>query len=173
MKNLNSIFAPASLLALLSVFSISAAAQTVPNIQLKDMASRTVSTGDFIAAADGPILICFWATWCSPCKRELNAYMDYYGEWQKETGVELVAVSIDDPRSLSRVAPYVNSTGWDYTVWLDPNREFARSLGVINAPHTFLIDPKTDEIIWQHNSYADGDEDEVYEQLLKLVEKDD
>jgi hypothetical protein len=36
-----------------------------------------------------------------------------------------------------------------------------------------LIDPKTDEIIWQHNSYADGDEDEVYEQLLKLVGKDD
>ena len=173
MKNLHSLAAAACWLAALTFFSTATSAQSVPDVQLKDLESRAVSTAQFIAEADGPVLICFWATWCSPCKRELNAYADYYGDWKKETGVELVAVSIDDPRSLSRVAPYFNSTGWDYTVWLDPNREFARSMQVINVPHTFLVDPKTGEIIWQHNNYADGDEDEVYEQLLKFVESND
>jgi hypothetical protein len=44
---------------------------------------------------------------------------------------------------------------------------------VINAPHTFLVDPATDEVIWQHNSYTDGDDYEVYEQLEILAGKHD
>ena len=44
-------------------------------------------------------------------------------------------MSIDDMRSTNRVAPYVNSVGWEYEILLDPNREFARALNVNNVPH--------------------------------------
>ena len=56
-----------------------------------------------------PIVISFWATWCKPCKKELNNIAEVYEDWQDETGVKLVAVSIDDSRSMNRVLPYVNS----------------------------------------------------------------
>ena len=145
------------------------AAQEIPSVELKDLGDMTVDTRAFVEEADGPVLFCFWATWCSPCKRELNNYADLYPDWQDETGVELVAVSIDDPRSMMRVKPYVNSVSWDYTVLLDPNKAFARAMQVNNVPHTFLVNAEG-EVVWQHNNYADGDEEELYEELLKLAE---
>ena len=145
------------------------AAQEIPSVELKDLGDMTVDTRAFVEEADGPVLFCFWATWCSPCKRELNNYADLYADWQDETGVELVAVSIDDPRSMMRVKPYVNSVSWDYTVLLDPNKAFARAMQVNNVPHTFLVNAEG-EVVWQHNNYADGDEEELYEELLKLAE---
>tara|TARA_B100000683_G_C12458212_1_gene542930 strand:+ start:186 stop:674 length:489 start_codon:yes stop_codon:yes gene_type:complete len=149
-------------------FSILVEAQTVASVDLKNLEGMTVNPSDLVGNGN-PTVICFWATWCSPCKRELNNYMDYYVDWKEETGVEIIAVSIDDSRSMSRVAPFVTSSGWEYDVLLDPGRDFARAMQVINVPHTFLVNGKG-EVVWTHNNYAEGDEDELYEELLKLVE---
>lgn len=155
-----------SLIILLLTFALTAKAQkNLPSVQLKNLAGESISTSN-LAQDDAPTLICFWATWCSPCKRELNNYAELYEDWQEETGVNIIAVSIDDQRSIRRVAPYVNSVLWDYEVLLDPNKDFARAMQVVNVPHTFLVNSKG-EIVWQHNNYSDGDEEEVYEQLLK------
>jgi cytochrome c biogenesis protein CcmG, thiol:disulfide interchange protein DsbE len=159
----------AAIAFIFALLSIAQAQQTVPSVNLTDLDGKTVDTAELVGEHDGPVLFCFWATWCSPCKRELNNYLDLYPDWKEETGVELVAVSIDDQRSKNRVAPYVNSAMWDYTVLLDPNSDFARAMGVVNVPHTFLVNA-SGQIVWQHNNYADGDEEELYEELLKLVE---
>ena len=154
--------------ALLLVFSFSAWSQDakVPSVMLKDLDGKTIDTGKL--SNDGkPIIICFWATWCSPCKKELNVYSDYYEQWQKETGVKIIAVSVDDQRSVTKVGPYVNSVSWDFEVLLDSNKQFQAAMGVLNVPFTFLIDGKGD-IVWKHNNYADGDEEELHKELLKL-----
>ena len=136
--------------------------------QVKALDGKKIQTAD-LSNNGKPMVISMWATWCKPCIRELNAISDMYIDWQDETGVELVAVSIDDPRSMMRVKPYVNSVSWDYTVLLDPNKAFARAMQVNNVPHTFLVNTEG-EVVWQHNNYADGDEEELYEELLKLAE---
>ena len=41
-------------------------------------------------------------------------------------------------------------------------------MNVNNVPHTFLIDGNG-HIVWQHNSYAPGDEDELHELVEKLA----
>jgi peroxiredoxin len=155
-----------SILFLISVKCTSG--QTLPDLLLKDTEGNAVQTIDLIQN-DGPIVFCFWATWCSPCKRELNNYAELYDDWVEETGVKIVAVSIDDQRSVNRVAPYVNSVGWEYDILLDPNREFARAMNVNNVPHTFVVDQEG-KVVWSHNNYADGDEYELQEELEKLAE---
>ena len=153
-------------LAMVLSLGTPAFAQNLPNVVLKDIEGNAVQTTSKVQR-DGPTVFCFWATWCSPCKRELNNYAELYEDWTDETGVKIVAVSIDDQRSVNRVAPYVNSVGWEFDVLLDPNREFARSLNVNNVPHTFVVNSQG-TVVWSHNNYADGDEYELFEELLRL-----
>jgi peroxiredoxin len=140
---------------------------SLPSVTLKDLDGKDVQTASL--SNDGkPMLICFWATWCSPCKKELNTYADYYEEWQKETGVKIYAVTIDDPRTVNSVKPYVNSVSWEYEILSDVNKTFSQAMGVNSPPHTFLLNGKG-EIVWQHVGYTPGDEEEVQEQLMKLA----
>ena len=68
---------------------------------------------------------------------------------------------------MSKVAPYVNSSDWEYEIYLDSNSDLKRALGVSSVPHTFLINNEG-KIVWQHKGYIDGDEDELYEQIQAI-----
>lgn len=151
-------------------FSLALVAQSkMPSVVVQTMDGKKENTSTWTNNGK-PTIVNFWATWCAPCKRELNAIAEKYDSWQKETGVKLIAVSIDDARSMARVAPYVNGQDWDYDVVLDPNGDLKRALNVNNVPHTFLLNGKG-EIVWQHNNYEPGDENELYQQVKELVGK--
>lgn len=137
------------------------------NVTLKSLDGQSVQSS--VIQNDGkPIIISFWATWCKPCNKELNAIREVYEEWQEETGVKLVAISIDDARSASRVKPHVDGNDWPYEVYLDQNQDFKRAMNVVNVPHTFILNGEG-EIVWQHTSYVDGSEEEVIEEVRKLL----
>ena len=91
-----------------------------PGGAIENLEGETISTGDLATEGQPPDLLLGHVV--QPCKRELNNYAELYEDWQDETGVNIVAVSIDDQRSIRRVAPYVNSVLWDYDVLLDPNK---------------------------------------------------
>lgn len=157
------------LTTLLIAFSFTVIAQNqgkVPAVDVKTMDYETFNTGN-ISNNGKPVVINFWATWCSPCKRELNNIAEMYEDWVDETGVKIIAVSIDDSRNMGKVAPYVNGKSWEYEVLLDPNGDLKRAMGVNNVPHTFLVDG-TGNIVWQHNSYSEGDEYELYKLIKQL-----
>jgi cytochrome c biogenesis protein CcmG/thiol:disulfide interchange protein DsbE len=151
------------------LLTLGAVAQTkkLPEIKLVDMNGKTVDISK-LTNNGKPIVISFWATWCKPCKEELNAINEEYDAWVKATGVKVIAVSIDDARSTGRVEPMVNQLGWEYQILLDPNGDLKRAMNVNNVPHTFLIDGKGN-IVWEHNNYAAGDEEELYKQIKKLT----
>lgn len=150
----------------LSLF-ISISYAQLPNINLKDVNGVTKNLSKF-SNNGNPIIISFWATWCKPCKAELNTIAEEYDDWVDETGVKLIAVSIDDARSSTRVEPYINAQGWEYLVLLDPNGDLKRAMNVNNVPHTFLVDGNG-KIVWDHNNYSPGDEEELYEELVKIA----
>lgn len=140
----------------------------LPSVMLKDMDGRSVDTAE-ISNEGKPIIIDFWATWCKPCIRELNAIKDVYPDWQEETGVKVIAVSIDEAQNAQKVKPMVSRLGWEYEVLLDPNGEFKRQMGVSDPPHTFVVDGNGN-IIYNHQGYVEGSEDELFEIVKKAID---
>lgn len=70
----------------------------IPSINLKTIDGKSVNTSEL--GFKGPVIISFWASWCPTCKRELSALNDVYSDWQTETGVTIVAVSLDDEKTM-------------------------------------------------------------------------
>lgn len=139
----------------------------LPAVTLKDMSGKTVNTAEL--SNDGkPIIISFFATWCKPCNRELSAISEVYEDWQDETGVKLIAVSIDQAQNINKVKPLVDGNGWPYQVLLDPNSDFKRALGVQMIPFVLIVDGKG-KIVYKHNGYTEGAENELIGKVRELV----
>lgn len=140
----------------------------LPEVKIQNLNGATVSTAEF--DNDGkPYVVSFWATWCKPCIAELMTFHDDYPDLQADYGLKVIAVSIDDARNAPKVKSFINGRGWEFDVYLDQNSDFKRAMNVNNIPHTFLVNGNN-EIVWQHNSYAPGDEVELYEMAEKLAE---
>ncbi len=156
-------------LILISASFIFAQNNTFPNVKVKNEKGDYVSTAEIFEDAEGPIIIDFWATWCKPCIKELKAFDEKYEDWQDQYNVTIYAVSIDDSRDMHKVMPMVNSKGWEFKILMDPNGDFKRAMGVTDVPHTFIYN-KEGELQNQHTSYMEGDEEEIADDLQKIID---
>ena len=158
------------LLALTLYAATGFAQKSVPDIDFKSLDGKTVNLKDY--AANGKItVISFWATWCSPCKKELDAIADLYPDWQKKYDVELLAITIDTPRALaSKVPGIVEAKSWEYEVLSDQNQELQKALDFQTVPQTFIID-KEGNIVYDHAGYTPGDEYELEDKIKAIAEK--
>lgn len=139
----------------------------LPSVQLKDLEGKTVDTSKL--SNDGkPFVISFFATWCKPCNRELKAISEQYADWQDETGMKVIAVSIDQAQNINKIKPLVDGEGWEYEVLLDPNSEFRRAMGVQMIPHVFIIDGKGN-IAESRSGYTEGAESHLIEKIRELI----
>ena len=75
---------------------------SIPNTPLKTLNGETTNLQE-ISNNNDLIVVSLWATWCVPCKNELDAISEVYSEWQQETNVVLYAISVDDSRTVKRV----------------------------------------------------------------------
>ncbi|MEZ4722193.1 MAG: TlpA disulfide reductase family protein [Flavobacteriales bacterium] len=143
------------------------AQKTIENVEIRDLNGKAVMSSE-VHESGRPMLLVFWATWCSHTKDGLTSINDdYFTDWQDEFDLQVVAVSVDDARNIHKVRPFVNGKGWEFDIYTDANADFKRAMNVNNAPF-FMIVNSNGEVVWQHNTFVPGDEDIIYQELLKL-----
>lgn len=155
------------LVALLLVGFIATASAQLPAVNLKTIDGKTINTAEL--SNDGkPFIISFFATWCKPCNRELKAIQEVYADWQDETGVKVIAISIDQAQNIQKVKPLVDGNGWEFDILLDPNSDFKRAMGVNMIPHVFIIDGKGN-IVESRSGYTEGGEEHLIEKVREVI----
>ncbi len=149
-------------LLFLTLTFVANAQNELPNVDLTTTDGSTLNIQE-AANSENVVVVSLWATWCVPCLKELDAISEVWDDWQEETNVELIAVSVDDSRTVKRVKPLINGKGWDYTILLDTNNDLKRALGASTVPLTLLI--KDDKIVYRHSGYSPGAEMELFDKI--------
>ncbi len=139
----------------------------LPAVTLKTIDGQMVRM-DTVSNNGKPIIVDFFATYCKPCIRELDAIAEVYDEWQEETGVKLILVSIDDAQNAHKVKPLVSNHDWPFEVFLDTNEELKRAFGVQMVPFTMILDGQG-KVAFKHTGYSTGGEEELITKVRELV----
>lgn len=159
-----------STLLLFVLFAFGATAQSeMPKVDLKTLDGENVNITDY--TNKGKItVVSFWATWCKPCQKELEAVSEIYPDWQEDYDVQLVAITIDTRRQLSKVPALVETKGWEFDVLSDANQAMRNALNFQSIPYTLLVD-QNGKIVYEHSGYLPGDEFELEEKIKALAGK--
>ncbi|TVQ56177.1 MAG: hypothetical protein EA377_02505, partial [Phycisphaerales bacterium] len=85
----------------------------------------------------GPVILDFWATWCTPCIRAMPELIEIAEEY-RDRGVQFHAINVRESRS--RVESFIAEQEWDVNVLMDPDREAWNAFGIAALPTTVIID---------------------------------
>lgn len=141
----------------------------LPDVEVKTLNGQSLNLADF--GKNGKItIISFWATWCTPCKKELDAIADFYPDWVEEYDCELLAITIDNTRQLAKVPVMVETKQWEYTVLAGDQNAVQTAFNFQTIPQTFLVDQEGN-IVYTHSGYVPGDEYGLEDKIKKLAGK--
>lgn len=135
-----------------------------PDFTLENNAGGRTSLAEHLAA--GPVIVDFWATWCTPCRKampHLQVLQDEYGD----RGLTVLALSVDDPRNQPKIGAFVRSQKLTFPILLDGESRVARLYRVASVPTTFLISP-AGRVVAFHRGYRDGDEKLLADEVAAL-----
>ena len=155
---------------LVGFFSLAVAQKSFPDVEVYTLDGQKVQLKEHLSKGKISV-ISMWATWCSPCKKELDALAELYEDWQEDYDVEIIAITIDTRRALAKVPGMIAAKNWEYTVFSDPNNSLRNSLQFQSIPQTFLVDQKG-QIVYAHNGYVAGDEYELEDEIKAIAEQD-
>ena len=140
-------------------------AEQAPDFTLSDIEGKRVKLSEVLKK--GPVLIDFWATWCKPCLQELPHINDLHKEYRTK-GLQTFAITIDSPKSQSKVKPFIKGSGYEFQVLLDQDMEVRKLFGGKDVPLVLLIG-KNGEVVYRHLGYVPGDEKSLLEKVKTLL----
>jgi len=119
----------------------------------------------------GPLVVNFWATWCSPCRLEMPQLEKLYREFAPK-GVQFAAVSVDRKSYADRVKSFLKKQEMTVPAYLDYETKLAKGFKVRAIPTTIVI---LEDRSQYHRSkgYRAGDEVLLRKHLQALVEMED
>ncbi len=123
-------------------------------ITLPDLDDEDIS----IASADANELhlLAFWAIWCVPCTAELAKMKGMY-ERLHPRGLNIYAISIDGPDTMSRVPGFAAQEGYEYPVLYDSDTAVMGRYNPKGDIPFYVILDGSGNIVKTHQGYVKGD----------------
>ncbi len=127
------------LMLMLSPYACLAGTESkAPDFTLVNLEGKDVTLSELLDK--GPVIVDFWATWCKPCVKGFPGLQELFEKY-KDRGLSVVAISIDSPKSRSRVGPFIKSKKYSFEVLLDTQGRVAKKYNAVTIPRAVLISP--------------------------------
>ena len=116
------------------------------------------------------MLINFWATWCSPCTKEMPSLNELQSKFDtKNLKIVTVATGRNNPNKILAFFKKYNLSNLEN--YRDPKGKLALELGVIGLPFSVIIS-KEKRNIGQLIGPIDWSKKEVEDLFIELIEKE-
>ena len=119
----------------------------------------------------GPVMISFWATWCSPCKEEMKKMQPLYEKY-KDQGFTYLAISQDNQKSVSKVKSFINANKYTFPVIFDLDKKIFENYSGVGIPYSLIID-QNKNIVAKHLGYITGDEVKIEKEIKDALSGND
>ncbi len=141
-------------------------AQTIRDFSASTIHKETVTYSNI--KGDSLTIIDFWASWCKPCLKAMPKLEKVFQEYRNKS-VNVIGINVDGPRSVSKARPLVNTLNITYPIIIDMEGNIKNNMEVNSLPTLLIINSKN-KIVYRHEGYAPGDEEELKRMIDKLLQ---
>jgi len=157
------------LILLFTLCSVITIASTQIGSPANDFEGKTLE-GERIQLSDYKgkvVLIDIWASWCTPCRKEMPFLIELYSEFDR-SNFEIIAINIDD--KISNAKSFLSQLKYQpmFPIVMDPKKEIPELYRIKAMPTTILID-KTGKIRYWHNGFKKSHKRKYREELKILL----
>jgi thiol-disulfide isomerase/thioredoxin len=110
--------------------------RAAPEFTLKRLGGGQESLGE---TRGHPVVINFWASWCSPCRVEMPELVYAY-EAHRSEGLKVLAINLTDQERRKDVSKFVEELAMPFPVLLDENGRVRERFGLVSLPTTIFVD---------------------------------
>ncbi len=107
-----------------------------PDFVLKTPQGETIKLSDLRGQA---VLVNLWATWCPPCRAEMQTIETVYNEY-KDQDFTVLGVNMTYQDEPLEILPFVNEQKLTFPILLDETGEMASAYQLKSLPSSFFID---------------------------------
>lgn len=137
-----------------------------PELKLKSLKEKSFDLKEYKGHV---VLVQFWATYCTPCRKEMPS-MNNLAKKLEELNAPFKILAVNMGETKDEVQKFADEVKPEFTILLDPKGENVQAWNVFAAPSNFVVDGKG-KIRYTLFGEVEWDSDAIVDAIKELADK--